>query len=171
MDQDPAVIRRQIEETRAALTEKLGQLEARLRGTANEVTQTVQTVRRTLSLDHQLQRHPWLMLGGCILAGFGLSQRLKPRSMPAAPADGAAAAASRDGLPGRFQEEIEMVKSMVIGVAMGYLRDTAKQALPQLAPQIQEVLDSATVKLGGKPIAGPLLNPAPHPAEKRDVEN
>ena len=53
---------------------------------------------------------------------------------------------------GQFQEEIDKVKGMAIGYAMGLARDSIKDAVPQLASQIDDVMNSVTTKLGSKPV-------------------
>ncbi|HEV3236616.1 MAG TPA: hypothetical protein VGZ25_06480 [Gemmataceae bacterium] len=52
-----------------------------------------------------------------------------------------------------FSDELTRVKGLALGTLMGLVRDYAKQSLPQsLAPHIDEVIDSATAKLGGQPL-------------------
>lgn len=105
--EDPEVIRRQMEQTRASLAEKIEVLEQKVTGTveeaANAVTETVQeakeavaetvetvketventvetvkgtvestvdAVRDALDITGQVQRHPWLMVGGSVAVGF-----------------------------------------------------------------------------------------------------
>ncbi len=41
---------------------------------------------------------------------------------------------------------------MAIGYVMGLARDSIKDAVPQLASQIDDVMNSVTTKLGGKPV-------------------
>jgi len=60
--------------------------------------------------------------------------------------------ANRPGLFGPFQEEIDKVKGMAIGYVMGLARDSIKHAVPELASQIDDVMNSVTTKLGGKPV-------------------
>jgi ElaB/YqjD/DUF883 family membrane-anchored ribosome-binding protein len=60
--------------------------------------------------------------------------------------------ADRPGFFGQFQEEIDKVKGMAIGYAMGLARDSIKDAVPQLASQIDDVMNSVTIKLGSKPV-------------------
>ena len=60
--------------------------------------------------------------------------------------------ADRPGFFGQFQEEIDQVKGMAIGFAMGLARDSIKNAVPQLASQIDDVMNSVTIKLGSKPV-------------------
>jgi hypothetical protein len=52
-----------------------------------------------------------------------------------------------------FSDELNKVKGLAIGTAMALLRDFAKQSLPPtLGSHIDEVMDSATTKLGGQPL-------------------
>jgi ElaB/YqjD/DUF883 family membrane-anchored ribosome-binding protein len=148
----------------------------------SSVQHTVDSVKQTFDLSQHVDRHPWAMLGGSFVAGFLLGNYLEGRrqtrpvglprmdayskpnggpsplgSMPplAAPAQ----PSFLNRFLGAFDEEIDQVKGMVIGAAMGVVRDLAKQSLPKLASQIEDVMDSATTKLGGRPVAGPLVQP------------
>jgi len=96
MDQEPDVIRHDIEQTRESLTEKLEVLESEVKGTIADaketvtgtietakqtveditsnvketVQETVQSVKRTFDLPYQTQLHPWGMMCGSMVAGF-----------------------------------------------------------------------------------------------------
>jgi hypothetical protein len=96
MAEDPEVIRVQMEQTRASLTEKLEALENQVVGTVQGATSavadtvetikeaaqetvgtvketvqgTVDTVRETFDMKLQFQRRPWIMLGGSVLLGY-----------------------------------------------------------------------------------------------------
>jgi ElaB/YqjD/DUF883 family membrane-anchored ribosome-binding protein len=70
----------------------------------------------------------------------------RPRSM----------SANRPGFFDQFHAEIDQVKGMAIGYVMGLARDAIKDAVPQLASQIDDVMNSVTTKLGSKP-AGPSI--------------
>jgi ElaB/YqjD/DUF883 family membrane-anchored ribosome-binding protein len=62
-------------------------------------------------------------------------------------------------LLGPFESEIDKVKETAIGVLIGLMRDTLKRSLPPtLAANVDEIMDSATRKAGGKPVAGPVLS-------------
>jgi ElaB/YqjD/DUF883 family membrane-anchored ribosome-binding protein len=193
MDPEPDVIQNEIEETRSALTEKLSALEGEIRGTVVEaketvedtictvketVQDTVQTVKQTFDLEYQTQRHPWVMLGGSVVAGFVVGRLLLgPRSSlagtlaepstgggfpaPRHNGNGFTAAPSKPSLLNRitdqFGDELREVKEIAIGAAMGVARDLIKRAIPVLAPQIEKVINSATSKMGGEPIQRPLV--------------
>src|SRR5262249_47399987 len=92
MANEPEVIQRQMHETRAALKDKLETLERQVTGTIQDVSatvenvkdavnETVQIVRGSVSegaravrdafdIQHQTQRHPWLMLGAAMAVGY-----------------------------------------------------------------------------------------------------
>jgi ElaB/YqjD/DUF883 family membrane-anchored ribosome-binding protein len=61
-------------------------------------------------------------------------------------------AADRPGFLGQFHEEIDQLKGMAIGYLMGLVRDSIKDAVPQLASQIDDVMNRVTTKLGSKPV-------------------
>jgi ElaB/YqjD/DUF883 family membrane-anchored ribosome-binding protein len=61
-------------------------------------------------------------------------------------------AANGSGFFGPFQEEIDKLKGMAIGYVMGLARDSIKEAVPQLASQIHDVMNSVTTKLGSRPV-------------------
>jgi ElaB/YqjD/DUF883 family membrane-anchored ribosome-binding protein len=153
----------------------------------SSVQETVQTVKRTFDLEYQVDRHPWAMSGLSVAAGFAVGMLL-PRGKPFmerysyglsaepthngpttyGPARGLEAPAAppprseQKGFLGhlleQFDDEIQKVKGIAIGAVMASLRDMAKQSLPNLAPQIDEVMTSFTRKVGGEPVANPLAS-------------
>ncbi len=96
MPPESEVIKQQMGQTRAALTEKLETLENQVVGTVRDTTSTVQntvhdvgatvrdtmhdvrasvretldTVKDTFDIPRQVEQHPWLMLGSSIVAGY-----------------------------------------------------------------------------------------------------
>jgi ElaB/YqjD/DUF883 family membrane-anchored ribosome-binding protein len=208
MDQEPDVIRHQIDQTRSSLTDKLETLENQVRDTVcsaknsveatienvkSTVHDTVCSVKQTLNLNYQVEHHPWAMFGGSVVAGFVLGSLWTRRSTLSGARSGpvynghngpvaSGSTLSRleaerpmsgglSGMPAQtepkpepgwldrfvnlFGDEIERVKEIAIGAAMGTLQDVVEDALPQYAPQIENVMESATIKLGGKPMARP----------------
>jgi len=105
MANDEEVIKRQMEETRSSLAEKLESLENKVVDTVTgatdavtgtvesvkdavqetvgtvrgTVTQTVESIRDTFNLRLQMERHPWLILGGAVGVGFVVG-RMLPRA-------------------------------------------------------------------------------------------
>lgn len=92
MDNEPEMIRKQMEETRASLTEKLETLEHQMVDTVQEATsavsgtvasvkdavaavkesvhETVASVKQTFDLRRQVDQHPWAMVGGSVVVGY-----------------------------------------------------------------------------------------------------
>lgn len=71
----------------------------------------------------------------------------------------------------RFDREIGQLKEVAIGAAAGLLRDWLKQSLPPaLAPQVADLIDSATTKLGGRPVPGPVVENLSNPFGSRERE-
>jgi hypothetical protein len=113
-------------------------------------------------------------VGGSIVAGYLVGALLNrqtgsqaaaveaPRAEPA-PLGFRSQEPAKPSFMGRlvhqFNDEIEQVKEMAIGAAMGFLRDLVKQSIPQLARQIDRVMNSATSKVGGEPIHQAMVEP------------
>src|SRR5271166_5960334 len=97
-EQNTDEMRQEIDCTRAAMADKLEALEDRVMGTVQSAQETVEdslqlakdtvaTVKRNFDLKYQVEQHPWMMVGGCFLAGLavgGLFLRVRRRS-PQAP--------------------------------------------------------------------------------------
>src|SRR5205814_9935645 len=134
-------------------------VEGTIENVESSVQETVASVKRTFDLPYQVDRHPWAMLGGSLLTGFVLGnyvegrrqrEQLRPRPslapsrtvvsdrIPALTSEPSQPAGLLSWLRQTFDDEIEKVKGMAIGAAMGIVRDLAKESLPKLAPQIDE---------------------------------
>jgi ElaB/YqjD/DUF883 family membrane-anchored ribosome-binding protein len=92
MDDTSAVIREQMEETKTQLSEKLESLEQQVadtvQSTGNAVNATVETVQETIDsvtttvkiavqsvvnafdIRRQVERHPWVVMGGAVALGY-----------------------------------------------------------------------------------------------------
>jgi ElaB/YqjD/DUF883 family membrane-anchored ribosome-binding protein len=147
-----------------------------------KVQDTIQSVKRTFDVKYQVDRHPWTLVGASVLTGFtlGCLSRNMPLRVPARSegSNGFAAPASRPAAPSslgaraqpipkepvlsRFDEEIGKLKSVAVGAAMALVRDWLKDAVPSVSHQLDDVMDSATQKLGGEPIQGPVFGHASH---------
>lgn len=103
MDQEPDVIRREIDETRSSLTEKVETLEHTLRATVQNakdtvestienvketvegtienvkesVQETVESVKESFDLQRQVEQHPWAGVGCSLAAGFAFGYWLE----------------------------------------------------------------------------------------------
>ena len=76
MDQTTNELRQDIDATRDAMTDKLAQIENRVKGTVDDfkgsVTDTVDQVKQAFDVHQQVQERPWTMLGASVLAGYVL---------------------------------------------------------------------------------------------------
>jgi ElaB/YqjD/DUF883 family membrane-anchored ribosome-binding protein len=99
---DPELIHKQMEETRTALSEKLEALESQVSDTVKTATEavseatenvketveavtenvkgTMETVAETFNLRRQMEKRPWLILGGSVALGCALGYMLSGRS-------------------------------------------------------------------------------------------
>jgi len=201
MEDEPEVIRQRMEETRTALSEKLEALESKMTGavsgTTDAVTETVETVKEsvqesaqavagavqdtvhaikeTFDLGLQFERHPFLMMGGAVLAGFVGGRLLSPsrgsgaeledirlrssgepmhgeRPSTAAPSfTAASSAAPQQEEPSVLREALGSLRGVAVGALMGLLRDMAVQHLPaNLKDTVTETVNNLTGQLGGR---------------------
>ena len=77
MDHTQSEIRNEIEATRAGMVEKIATLEQRVDGKIREV-------KRSVDVNYQTERRPWLMVGIAIAAGYLLSGIVLGRPAPRA---------------------------------------------------------------------------------------
>jgi ElaB/YqjD/DUF883 family membrane-anchored ribosome-binding protein len=199
------VIRQQMEDTRTALTEKLETLEeqvaAKIQGTTDSVVETVETVKEAVEktvgtvsdtvdrtvdtvkeafdLQHHVEEHPWLVLGGAVLLGY-VGGRLLDRMAPPVRSNGhgsnghGSQAPYIPGAPTYFREPappakpgygaevVEALKpamsklgQLAIGVTTGIIGEMIREQLPEaLQKDVGEVFDDVTRSLGGKPLHG-----------------
>ena len=205
---EPELIREQMEQTRASLTEKLETLEHQVVDTVQGATtavadtvdtvkeavqDTVETVKDTFDVRVQVERHPWAMMGASVALGYLGGRLLRVsasdhfpqwRAVPTASGEPPWPSRNNDGHPHRpqvressnkklmpearlcsnergwlrqmtrlFQPEIAKLRGLAVGAVLSAARDMITHSAPEeLKPQLAEVVDSITVKLGGKPI-------------------
>lgn len=184
MDQTRAALADKLETLQERVVGTVETAQATVEQAVATVQDTVQAAKRTLDLKYQTEQRPWLMVGLAMVAGSAagyLTGRARRRpavrterneAVPSAapPEVGYGEAPLRAAVlpspapaatPGLFAEEWRQLKGMGIGVGMALARDWLKDAAPKFAERIDEVMNSATPKLGGVLIKGPLLRPAP----------
>lgn len=155
-------------------------------GTVKEtVEETVTSIKETFDLRMQVERHPWGMLGGSVAAGFlvgYLLNRSQPESGNIIPRLSAATSNGRQTKPAEtahyeeaptakapsafwatFGPEIDRLKGLAIGVALGVARELLTKAVPKAVEQpFCDVMESLTDKLGGEKVQGPILEESAH---------
>ncbi len=204
MPPETELIKQQMSQTRSALTDKLETLEAKVFGTvattSDTVSQTVHevgaTVRETtqdvratlqeamsslrdaLDVSRQMHQHPWVLLGGSVVAGYVggvVLDNLERGHLPSLPATPpmeqllpsgsevrqrveTESPARRTGstffkaLAESFAPELDKLKRAALSMALGAVRDKVSEAVPpQMRDNFTELMDRVTVKLGGEP--------------------
>jgi len=188
------LIREDMEKTRESLTEKLETLEKKLvdsvQGATSAVKETMSTVKETMhegvetakaavDIPAHVEKQPWLMLGGSVLAGYILGTLLESRKRPDAlpppqsqplksshqPTHGnghskrekretpAAPQAKQEGWFAMLEPEVNHIKGLALGVALGTVREMlTEQVPPHLAGELRNVIDAVTKKVGGEPL-------------------
>jgi len=149
----------------------------------DKLHETACSIQEAFNLERQVEAHPWAMFGGSVAAGYLLGSVLpdavssarshlqetaslssfrepsrftqEERSAPAKPRE----PGILDGLLAQFGPELQKAKGLAIGTAIGLARDLLKRQLPkQLANDFDKIVDSVTTKLGGEPVAGPVIS-------------
>jgi len=69
MDTRTEPIRQDIDQIRESMTDKIGQIESKIKGTVDDTTETL---KRGLDVKYQVSEHPWTALGVAVLAGYAL---------------------------------------------------------------------------------------------------
>jgi len=93
----------------------------------------------------QVDEHPFAVIGGAIAVGFAAGWAVQH-------------AGNAEGFGRALAPEIDRLKGLAIGMVMGALRDFVTQNVPEpVSNELIEVMDSATGKLGGKPIESQVI--------------
>jgi len=109
-------------------------------------------------------------------AAFSNGAPVEAAPAPSAPAPAPAPAAESgpswlSELGHKFEPELNKVKGLAIGALIGVVRDMVTKSLPEPAqPQVRDMMDNMTTKLGGEPIRGEVLEqfmPDMHRSEHR----
>jgi ElaB/YqjD/DUF883 family membrane-anchored ribosome-binding protein len=167
------------EQVRGTVQTAKEKVEETIETVTSSVQDTVESVKETFDLRLQVERHPWPMVGGALIVGFAVGRVMTsaatrhsagervstapeytPAAAPSAGLDGRDTFTSFRGTPGwadQFSDEFRQVKGVVIGYALGALRDILKQSLPNLSPHLDRISHTLTQKLGGEPVNEPVL--------------
>lgn len=135
--------------------------------------ESVESVKDAVDIPAHVQRRPWLMLGGSVLCGYVLGSLLpregevrssasartpvkrpvtgnghhKPAPLPEPPE-------TKQGIFGAIEPELQHLKGLALGVAMGTVRElVVKEVPPHLSDELRSIIDGFTRKIGGEPIS------------------
>jgi len=177
MDQRTEPIRQDIDSIRDSMTDKLEQIETKIKG-------TVEDTRRMVDLKYQVSQRPWAALGVSLLVGYTLGsmggddrhtetqQRSAMRyyepprddrvhstrdsdtnthsssfSQHADPRQ-PAQPGMLDQIMDQFGDEFQMLKAAAITSVIGLIRDTVRQNLPALDQEINRMRSEKNGKAG-----------------------
>jgi hypothetical protein len=140
-----------MEQTRAALSEKLEMLEEKVQETVEDATATVGEaidtvgdtigrIKQTLNVRYQMEHHPWAALGTALLAGFAagsLARRRVPAARPRI--ESSTPLSVRSGEPSVLTQAAGTTGSFLreLGV-VEILREMAREVLPKFIPKIEQ---------------------------------
>jgi len=135
----------------------------------------VETVKEAVDIQAHVEKHPWLMLGGAMMTGYVMGTLLhgaekqgdresKPRSQTGTPrshgnghhkreSEKKETVSADSGWLGMLEPEINKLKGLALGVALGTVREALTAEIPpHLAEQLGQIIDAVTVKVGGDPV-------------------
>lgn len=141
-------IKEEISQTKADLTEKLGELEAHLREDAAAVKDGVEGVihqfqgtARLFSLKHQVRQRPLLMVGGSVLSGLIITRWWissgDSRPVYAAPDSSGPSLLGR--VARRYPDEVGVIKSLAFNLLLSLVAEKARAGMPDLVDKIGEI--------------------------------
>jgi ElaB/YqjD/DUF883 family membrane-anchored ribosome-binding protein len=160
MDKRTEPIEQDIAAIRDSMTEKMGQIEHRIRSSVEE---TGDSLKRTVDLRYQVEEHPWAMVGAAVLFGYAVgslsgSSEPEPHTAVRAPerntkdlntaewhqtisgsntSPSQASTSFLDEMKEQFSDELDLVKTVAISSAVAFLRDVIKDSLPGLAGELE----------------------------------
>jgi len=141
----------------------------------------VESVKEAFDIRRQVERNPWLMLGGAVAVGFagglllsrvlpsissqaaaaaaaGFVKEPIPASAAAAPGTNGASQAKSDWLSelgSALEPVLHRVKSLAIGATVGVVGEMVLSSVPEaMRAQLGQVVDQLTTSLGGERIQG-----------------
>jgi len=169
-----------VTETTTAVSETVGVIKESVQETVTAVNETVkesvETVKDWFDLPAHVREHPWGVMGGSVAAGFCLGAALN-KSAPSytnysIPNDSLRtdyyrSAGAREEQPppaqsqaptaspwAKWSPEIDKLKGLALGVLFGTVRELITSSVSeQVGEHLKEIIDSATKKVGGEPIA------------------
>jgi len=162
-----------VKETVTTVTDKVQET---MTTVTDKFQETVQNVTDTFNLRIQMERHPWIVLGGAVAVGclvgsaFGSREESSEgnREAPAVspppppwtqkPSRVAETLSTEPEDPGMISDAISHLKAIGVSYLMGLVRDLARRGLPEVVGQrVAQEVDALTTKMGTDPIPGPVL--------------
>ena len=183
MDPTTDAVKADIDATREAMTDKLGQIEDRVKGSVDD---TVSTVKETFDVRHQVAARPWAALGASVMTGFVVGQltgspqvRRGAKQMadraeerwddvqaavsrengkraayaPAAPRQPGLVDQMVGQLTDQLGDELQVLEAAAVSAIVGLARDWLQTTIPQFGEEFQRARQQRA--------AGPNVNSRP----------
>jgi len=175
-------VTRTVEAVKGVVESVEGAVEGTVKTVSGAAEEAVESVKETFDVRRQVERHPWLMVGGAVAAGFAgglLLQRVlgapaaysapsysgpaysPPSTLPynpPPPASGNGASGGKswfDEISSSLEPALGRLKRLAIGAAVGVVGQMVVSSLPeQVRGQLGEVVDQLTTSLGGEQVKG-----------------
>ncbi|HLW66203.1 MAG TPA: hypothetical protein VKS79_12900 [Gemmataceae bacterium] len=123
---------------------------------AGSLIEGIRPVSRPPAAPADLRPHHWPSMSNGSAVPHPMGEEL--RSAPAPQPEANGKSDWLHSLAQQFAPEISKLKGLAVGAAMGVLREMlATSVPPPLQPQVTDVFNNITTKLGGEPIRGSLL--------------
>lgn len=182
-------IRRQMEDTRIALSDKFGALEQQVTGTVETVKDSVNTVKNSFDLKMHVRKRPLTLLAAAGALGLVLGYRSsagrvlrraevvrnireardlarQAREQPVPEANRSDFLAS---LGQSFEKELSLVKGLAVGAVLGLVRDMAvKSVSGHTQRYFEDAIDGVTRRLGGQSTQRAQQSEPSKPAESEE---
>jgi hypothetical protein len=145
-----------MERTRASLTDNLEMISEKVQGTVDSAAETVgealDSVKETFNVRHQVERHPWVAVGGAIFAGFTLGRASAGRASASGYSESGPVGdiAASPNPPPSFEQRRGpgMIRQATVSTGdllrdlgvMEIIREMVKEILPKFGPKIEQAL-------------------------------
>jgi len=157
-----------VHEATSAVTHTVEDVKSVVGTVSDSIQETVQSVKEAFDLREHVRRHPWMSLSGAVAAGYiggcmlaparpALEEsrtREEPRVVPPAPQPPSPPQAERSSSEeSSLLAPLQTLKTLAIGALMNLVRDVVATSLPEnLKPDVLNLVDDVTTRLGGKPL-------------------
>jgi len=143
-----------IEQARASVADVVDRAQTAAEDVVDRVEDFVDRTRQAVDPRHQVQQHPWLMLGAAIAAGYAFGH-LQSRQDRGFSAEDGGATRSGEGpasrtfhvspnlwetVSYRMQDELDTLKGAALAAADSLIRDLFREFVPALIRPIERTL-------------------------------
>ncbi len=151
MAEQPNLIRERIEVTKDEIGQDFASLESQLRSTVEGTIENVKEGLQKITPTHQIKQFPLWSLGGSLVAGAAVGGWLAGRSSSSSFERTAFAPSVPRGprQPGPFDEELKLIKGVVLGSLARSFGKMLKQAIPAISGEVDEVIGRIATKAEG----------------------